>query len=269
MYERAREFALSRAEAARELNLLDTAELIEDGVAQADELIGSAIAAYEDGNYQVASEFVRQAFNRIRAALLGAKEMKDEAEGAARTSRILATVERLNDAIQGLNTVLDQMEAQDLDVSAVKSELITASNLLSEAGSLAEAENADEAANRLNQAVEIIRRIREIATDARRSSMQERVRRIATAAENTIERLEQFHRQLQEHGREEAATMVEEAKNELMAELAEFNAAVQSGDLESAKNSLADMLSTMRRIRQHIGAERKPAAEEAEETEVP
>ncbi len=210
----------------------ETASKVEDAIARADPLIEEANSLISSGEYEAAVEKAREALSLIRDVLKEIKDVDVIREGA----RLRIAIGRLSRAVARVERVIQALENRGVDTTNFTSQVEEIKSLLEEAKSLLKSGDLEEAHARIEEAVNDLRSlysdVRGVAKEhlnLTREKVLNRVKRIESASERCVVRLDLIYKKLVRENRTEDAEKVLKLKNSIERTLLSLKKHVENG----------------------------------------
>ncbi len=210
----------------------ETASKVEDAIARADPLIEEANSLISSGEYEAAVEKAREALSLIRDVLKEIKDVDIIREGA----RLRIAIGRLSRAVARVERVIQALENRGVDTTNFTSQVEEIKSLLEEAKSLLKSGDLEEAHARIEEAVNDLRSLYSDVRGAAkehlnltREKVLNRVKRIESASERCVVRLDLIYKKLVRENRTEDAEKVLKLKNSIERTLLSLKKHVENG----------------------------------------
>ena len=210
----------------------ETASKVEDAIARADPLIEEANSLISSGEYEAAVEKAREALSLIRDVLKEIKDVDIIREGA----RLRIAIGRLSRAVARVERVIQALENRGVDTTNFTSQVEEIKSLLEEAKSLLKSGDLEGARARIEEAVNDLRSLYSDVRGAAkehlnltREKVLNRVKRIESASERCVVRLDLIYKKLVRENRTEDAEKVLKLKNSIERTLLSLKKHVENG----------------------------------------
>ncbi len=210
----------------------ETASKVEDAIARADPLIEEANSLISSGEYEAAVEKAREALSLIRDVLKEIKDVDIIREGA----RLRIAIGRLSRAVARVERVIQALENRGVDTTNFTSQVEEIKSLLEEAKSLLKSGDLEGARAKIEEAVNDLRSLYSDVRGAAkehlnltREKVLNRVKRIESASERCVVRLDLIYKKLVRENRTEDAEKVLKLKNSIERTLLSLKRHVENG----------------------------------------